>query len=182
MMEVSPDERSLYRLPSAQLVSPLSDKSQYQYSSQPIPHNETHQQQPSQAPLLSSLSGEDQEKEQELRATQRWRLFSPDGWLWELSNLALATAAFVALIIVLYKYENRPSPNWPSGISLNTIISIVSTIFRAALSLSVTRGIGQLVWIRLADKTGSLDDICWYDSASRGPLGSLLLLWKLKFM
>jgi Protein of unknown function (DUF3176) len=104
------------------------------------------------------------------------------GWLGEIAALVGALVALVALISVLRVYENKPNPELPLGISLNTIVSIASTIFRASMMLSVASAISQAGWIWLVQQPRPLSNICWYDSASRGPLGSVLLLWRLRFL
>ncbi len=78
--------------------------------------------------------------------------------------------------------RSKPNPQWTLGISLNTIVSILSTVFRASLMLSVAHGLSQSGWIWFTQRPRPLSDICWYDSASRGPLGSVQLLWRLRLL
>jgi hypothetical protein len=47
--------------------------------------------------------------------------------------------------------------------------------------MPVSRGISQLCLTWYMQPT-SLQDICYYDSASRGPLGNIRLLFRLRFM
>jgi len=114
--------------------------------------------------------------------TPSLQLYQPGGWLYEISSLVLAVVAVIMLICVLRAYENKPNPQWPLGISLNTIVSILSTVFRASLMLSVAHGLSQSGWIWFTQRPRPLSDICWYDSASRGPLGSVQLLWRLRLL
>jgi hypothetical protein len=106
--------------------------------------------------------------------------FHPDIWLYEMLSLLIAMAAFACVVVVLRKYENKPSPQWPSGITLNSVVSWIATIFRTCLLMPVAECISQLSWVWFSQKTRPLDDTCYYDSASRGPLGSLKLLFRLK--
>lgn len=110
------------------------------------------------------------------------KLFQTSGWLYEISSLVMAALGLVVLICVLHTYENRPSPQWQLGITLNAIVSIVSTMFRASLMLPVARSLSQSAWIWFSQKNRPLESMCWYDAASRGPLGSVKLIWKLKFL
>ena len=104
------------------------------------------------------------------------------GWVKEIAALVGALVALVAYISVLRVVENKPNPELPLGVSLNTIVAIASTIFRACTMLSVASAISQAGWIWLVQRPRPLSNICWYDAASRGPLGSLLLLWRLRFL
>jgi hypothetical protein len=102
----------------------------------------------------------------------------------EIFCLALATASLLGFVAILRKYDNRQSPEWTVGhfsVTLNAIISVVSTVFRGTLLMPVAQSISQLGWIWYTQPR-SLQDICFYDSASRGPLGSIRLLFRLRFM
>lgn len=104
--------------------------------------------------------------------------------LWEIFSLVLATLCLVALVALLYKYNNRENPQWSLdhvGITLNAIVSIISTTFRASLLMPVGQSIAQFGWIWYTQPR-PLRDICYYHAASRGPLGSISLLFKLRFM
>jgi hypothetical protein len=104
--------------------------------------------------------------------------------IWEILSLALAAAALFGFIAILRKHENKEVPRWYLGhveVTLNTIISIVSTLFRGSLLMPVAQSISQLCWTWYT-RPRSLQDICYYDSASRGPLGSIRWLFRLRFM
>ena len=116
------------------------------------------------------------------RPSPSLQLYKPSEWLYEISSLALSVLAVITLICVLRAYENRPNPQWRLGISLNTVVSILSTVFRASLMLPVAHALSQSGWIWFTQRPRPLSDICWYDSASRGPLGSVQLLWRLRLL
>lgn len=93
------------------------------------------------------------------RTRGRYRLH-----LWALEFLALGISAgiMVALFLFLAKYNNRVIPDW--RLSINTIVSILTNILRAAVLFSVANVIGQakvssyiaLKYLsRLEDLTGS---------------------------
>ncbi|TVY21498.1 hypothetical protein LARI1_G002287 [Lachnellula arida] len=67
------------------------------------------------------------------------------------------------------------------NITLNAIISIISTAFRAALLTPVAQSVSQFCWVSFT-RPRSLQDVVYYDSASRGPFGSLRLLFRLRFI
>jgi hypothetical protein len=81
-----------------------------------------------------------------------------------------------AMIALLLTFNNRPIFNW-NGVTLNTIVSILSTASKSSLLYLVAEAIGQWRWILYAQASRPLLYIEWLDSASRGPWGSTLLLW-----
>ncbi|KAJ3545639.1 hypothetical protein NM208_g2414 [Fusarium decemcellulare] len=99
--------------------------------------------------------------------------------IYDLLSLALATLALVGLSILLVVCQNKPNPEWTTGVTLNAIVSIVSTVFRGGILLPVTHCISQFGWLWYTQRR-SLQDICYFDAASRGPLGSAQLLFKLQ--
>ncbi len=98
-------------------------------------------------------------------------------WLYETLSSILAALNLVGLVILLRCYQEQPEPQWGGSITLNTIAAIISTAFRAALIIPVAACISQLSWLNLSGKSNSLEDHCFYDQASRGPIGSLRLLF-----
>ena len=89
----------------------------------------------------------------------------------------------IALCKVLKKYDNNAAPN-PSkivgiNVTLNTLVSVLSTISRAALLLAVSECISQLKWIWYLNKYRPLEDLDVFNDASRGAWGGLQLLWKI---
>ncbi|KAL9615217.1 MAG: hypothetical protein Q9167_000311 [Letrouitia subvulpina] len=111
-----------------------------------------------------------------------------DGWGWEISAWVLATVSLVALVIVFAVFSNRSFRQWGSGITPNTVVSILSQIGQTAILAPVTACICQSTWLWLHAKSRATEipdqdqrfpqliDMQIYDDGSRGPLGSLLLL------
>ena len=139
-----------------------------QLLSQPTPNNKR----------LPNVQGE------EPSARARQRLPTLRSSRWEIFCFSLATVSLVALFAILWNCHGKKNPTWSIGrvgITLNAIVSIVSTLFRSSLSIPVVQSISQLCWTWYTHPR-PLRDICYYDSASRGPLGSLRLLIRLRFM
>jgi hypothetical protein len=102
----------------------------------------------------------------------------------EILCLVLATASLLCIVALLRHQNNKQIPDWSLGrwgVTLNTVISIISVVFRASLLEPVAASISQFCWTRYT-QSRPLDDVCYYDAASRGPLGSLKLLFRLRFM
>ena len=107
-----------------------------------------------------------------------------DGWGWELLSWLLAAVSLLVLIIVLAAFGNKALDQWKASITPNTVVSIVSQIGQTAILAPVTACICQSMWLWLGGKNKynrkhpRLMDMQEYDDGGRGPVGSLLLLWK----
>lgn len=80
----------------------------------------------------------------------------------------------------LYTFDGRPPPKWADGITLNTFIALFSSIAKLALMIPVIEGLGQLKWLWFASNPRTLEDFQLFDQATRGGLGCIKLLLKLK--
>ncbi|KAM0815922.1 hypothetical protein AB5N19_01723 [Seiridium cardinale] len=103
----------------------------------------------------------------------------------EIGALILALTCMIGLVLLLRQYDQKPPPEWalgPWGITLNAVISVISLVFRASLLGAVAPCIGQFCWVWFSTQPRPLNDISHYDGASRGALGSLRLLFRLRFI
>jgi hypothetical protein len=99
-----------------------------------------------------------------------------DWWWWELASWLVSFSCVTAILGLLLYYNGRKQPSHVvRGITLNAFIAIFSGIAKAAMILPVSEAIGQLKWIWLK-RERKLFDVLAFDNASRGPLGSLMLL------
>jgi hypothetical protein len=80
------------------------------------------------------------------------------------------------ILSVLLHYNGRPLPAWKLGLTLNSFISILSGFAKASLLLPTAEALGQLKWNWFSKKPKQMMDFEIIDSASRGPLGSMVLL------
>ncbi|KAK8016655.1 hypothetical protein PG993_014844 [Apiospora rasikravindrae] len=99
-------------------------------------------------------------------------------WQWNLELLMcflIFSMPFAALGTLL-PYRGKPLPQWPFGITINSLLSIYSTILKAATGLVLSSGIAQLQWRWFATRR-PLHDAIRYDEATRGPWGSLQIIW-----
>lgn len=101
-------------------------------------------------------------------------------WGWELGSFICALAVFAAAVVLLETFDGKSQPDWPYGITLNSAISFLTTMIKAFLLASAASCISQTIWISYTLRSQSLDRLAVYDSASRGPWGSVQLLWALK--
>lgn len=96
-------------------------------------------------------------------------------WLWEMLGWVISMVSFVAIVIVLRHYNGRPMPDWPYGITLNAVLSIISTVMKATLAFAVSESLGQLKWPWFYNGN-SLSDLTLLDSATRGVMGACVFL------
>ncbi|KJX93781.1 hypothetical protein TI39_contig4258g00001 [Zymoseptoria brevis] len=101
-------------------------------------------------------------------------------WWQEVLAATFMIAAVIASYATLAPYEGRSLPEWPRYITISAILSIYSVVLRLAATLLLTEGLAQLKW-RWFNKGGGvpLHDLALHDNATRGPVGSLQLLWRL---
>lgn len=104
-------------------------------------------------------------------------IFSRDSWLYEVLFLFLTMVVGVCLIAILARYNRKPNPLWIGGITLNTVVSIGSTLFRIFLFVPVATCTSQLAWVWFSKRQRPLSDIIIFDRASRTLSGSVQMLF-----
>ncbi|PQE11513.1 acid phosphatase protein [Rutstroemia sp. NJR-2017a BVV2] len=103
-------------------------------------------------------------------------------WLLEIVALLIGTISVIAICIVLRHYQDKPAPKANTiggvGITLNTVISILTTIGSSSLLLAVAECISQQKWVWFSGSAKPLTELEAFDNGSRGASGSLMLLWR----
>lgn len=97
-------------------------------------------------------------------------------WWPELLACLFSMACIVALVALLTIYNERQIFNW-HGVTLNALVSVLSTASKASLLLAVEEAIGQWKWLLFWGRRRRILDFDKIDNASRGPLGSVSLFW-----
>ncbi|KAL1596316.1 hypothetical protein SLS60_008961 [Paraconiothyrium brasiliense] len=102
-------------------------------------------------------------------------------WLIEIISWSLSAACMAGIGVMLIFYHDKAIPKWPLGLTLNAYISVLAKVASAALMLPVSEALGQLKWSWFqGDNSKKMWDFELFDSASRGPWGSFLLLVRTK--
>ena len=113
-----------------------------------------------------------------------------DGWGWELAAWLLSAVSTVTLLTVFAIFANKSLHSWNSTITPAAVVAILSQFGQTAVLAPVTACICQSMWLWLhkesrarqpsiqVDKHPQLISMQQYDGGSRGPLGSLFLLFK----
>ena len=103
------------------------------------------------------------------------RLLYPVPWL---LITIITSEGKIAIIVVLTKYDGTPMLRLPFDITLNTFLSFLTSLTKAAFMVPVAEAIGQ--WKRNSNSLYSdghpISDLAIIDKASRGTLGSLSLM------
>ncbi|CAI7572678.1 unnamed protein product [Penicillium glandicola] len=98
-------------------------------------------------------------------------------WTLELLSSLTSIVFLAAILVVLYMYNGKPMPDWSYGITLNSLVSVLSTVMKATMVLIVTESLSQLKWSWFS-KGNKLSDLALLDAASRGPAGAFVALFR----
>ena len=94
--------------------------------------------------------------------------------------MSFSILCFLAIVCLLRGYDQKASPTFKQGITLNSIISVLSAASKSSMIYAVTASIGQLKWNWFYTKRERLQHIQLFDDASRGPWGSMIMLFSHK--
>jgi hypothetical protein len=103
-----------------------------------------------------------------------WRVILKSWWP-EIVSCVISIASAMALVLVLMHFRDRPLPNWPLGLTLNTLIAFLATLSRSTFIIPANESVSQSKWLWFREAR-PLKDFQTFDEASRGPWGSLKLL------
>ncbi|KAH7359275.1 hypothetical protein B0T11DRAFT_300197 [Plectosphaerella cucumerina] len=144
---------------------------------------------PLQSPTLSKGPSEEQQRKPSLLERV---IAVPEKWyyLWEVIGLVFSAAAIVAICVVVKEFNGKPLPHWSITLpgrqddfrlTLNALLSILSVFGSTCAMIPITKGVSQLKYIWFIEQDRNLADLEVFDAASRGKLGSAMLIWKLRF-
>ena len=105
-----------------------------------------------------------------------------DTWLWELLATCCSLASMIAIIAMLVRFNGQDIIAWsfPYNITINAIVATLNTISKSLLIYALSAAIGQWKWILITKQPLRLKTFDDIDRCSRGPLGSVQMLWDLK--
>jgi hypothetical protein len=103
-------------------------------------------------------------------------------WWWELMMMVVSFVAFLALLIILGIENGREYRRW-GFLTLNAVNTILTTVTVSSMTAFLGSALSQNMWNAFAQRrkggaflTRPATDLKVFDEASRGPMGSLLLL------
>lgn len=107
-------------------------------------------------------------------------------WLFELFAWILCAIGLAAIAAILAVTEGKPVPDWSierTGtkltVTINSVIALFSTLVKSTLLIPVVASLHQLKWMWFKEER-PLAHITAFESAGKGPLGSLMLIWTLR--
>jgi hypothetical protein len=112
-----------------------------------------------------------------------------DWWLWEILSLATCGLTIIAIAVILHRLDGQPQPDWSfrlakshseKKVSVNSVLSWLSTIARLGLTFALASSLGQLKWVTFATSKKPLVEFGVFDESTRGFVGSAKLIWILK--
>lgn len=107
-----------------------------------------------------------------------WEAFQDFTWGFELLALLFAMASTIAVCVILGHANNRLLSDWTLPIQPNSLISVFSTLAKAALMVPIASVVSQMKWIWF-EEPRNLANLQSFDKASRGPWGAANLMWSL---
>jgi hypothetical protein len=100
-------------------------------------------------------------------------------WLPEFLAISGSVLCLTGVVILLAIFDKKNIFSF-YGLTLNSFVSLLSTASKAWLMLVLAETISQWKWILYSSGQRLLIDFDTIDLASRGPLGSVRLLWSTK--
>lgn len=113
---------------------------------------------------------------------QRLNRYDWDGsWSWEVASLIFSVICIALLIAFLAYVNGRVYEDWQYRASPNAITSLIVTIAKSAMLISVSSSISQLKWnYTQSSKPIPLYHMQVLDQASCGPWEAFEVFWRLK--
>ncbi|KAL7815196.1 hypothetical protein V8C26DRAFT_421156 [Trichoderma gracile] len=102
-------------------------------------------------------------------------------WWIEIVTMFTSVACMAGLVFLLAHFENKLSSEWSFFISFNATVAILITAARATLLAAVSTCLSQEKWMRFRNRPHRLLEMAIIDTASRGPLGSLRMLFQISW-
>ncbi|KAF4877657.1 hypothetical protein CGCSCA1_v003046 [Colletotrichum siamense] len=112
---------------------------------------------------------------------KRYSFFSCTEWVLEIVTSIGSLVILAAVAAIFATVDGHPLSDWTFPISLNAVISILTTACSAAIMHGVSTFISQLKWLHFKNGPEKLEHLERFDEASRGPLGSLKFLVSMKW-
>ena len=96
---------------------------------------------------------------------------------WEFSTWMLGTFGYAAIIIFMIAFNDKVQKDWHSDVQITAFVAALAQVSQSALLVPTASSIAQLKWKWISAVQRPAMDIQRFDLASRGPDGSMRLLW-----
>lgn len=98
-------------------------------------------------------------------------------WIREFVSVIFSVLCMAAVAIIALNIDGIWLSQWHLDLQPNTVVSILTTACQSSLMFSVAEIIGFSKWFYFQTGSRHLKELVTFDSASRGPLGSINILW-----
>lgn len=65
------------------------------------------------------------------------------GWTAEVYSYVFVVLSFLGLVATLFAHQNKPLPEWPQLVSINSIVSLFSLLIRASIAFVLAEGMSS---------------------------------------
>ncbi|KAF2644710.1 hypothetical protein P280DRAFT_465990, partial [Massarina eburnea CBS 473.64] len=101
-----------------------------------------------------------------------------DSWTPEILAMLSSFVCMGVVVYILLRMQSKPLHDWPVPvISLNTMLAIAITAAKSLAAVAIGSCIAQSKWIAFKKRERKLEEMDLFEEASRGPWGSVKLLW-----
>ncbi|KAI1325278.1 hypothetical protein F5Y16DRAFT_401588 [Xylariaceae sp. FL0255] len=97
-------------------------------------------------------------------------------WWWEIGAVILSILSSQLIILLLFKIND-----WVFPIRPNSVLSVLTTVTKTTLLAPIASCLSQLKWRHFSLDYRPLDELQVFDDASRGPSGSIIMLFEFLF-
>jgi hypothetical protein len=138
---------------------------------------------PSITPQASDVQAASGDQNQLPAATKSWlrRMYDyyvGQGWAFEIVCMLFSFTTFWIIFTLIIYARGRELSSWKLGMSIDSVVSILSGLAKAAILLATVEALGQLKWSWVKKNPEKLANFEMFDLASRGPWGSFWLLFR----
>ncbi|XPS90735.1 hypothetical protein M3J09_000168 [Ascochyta lentis] len=127
----------------------------------------------------ASLEMQDLDQSNELKLTRPRTSLGQlmQTWRWEIFTWVLGTVGYLSNLILVCISDGMLQKNWHSRIQITAFVAALAQVSQSALLVPTASSIAQLKWKWVLTASRPAQDIDRFDLASRGPDGSMRLLW-----
>jgi predicted permease len=129
-------------------------------------------------PVVSPVAQQSPEAKSTSERPSLWTRIQ-ESWITEFVALIVSAGAIAAIVGLLSKYNERELPSW-NGVSLNSLVSWLTTAAGICIGYVAGTSIAQLRWVWMAQEPRKMEDLRLFSGAD-GVVGALELLLRLRF-
>lgn len=101
-------------------------------------------------------------------------------WLWESLAAFVALGSMGAVIVILLVMQDEPEDRWTFYFKITSTVAGFITAVKSLSLLIIGASLSQRKWSHFEQRPSRLCDFDVFDEASRGPVGAIHLLWRLR--